>query len=363
MPLQSPTPVSQSPKGYPSSHTRFQTSQNFDFWQTSQRGQISFNLSQDDSLVRDGISQKSHVLMKGSSFSPIFPFCGNTQQEINCCSQIRPPSFDWNIYQDSDIECVPQYSENIINEFRKNDILYSPRENLFLKQNEITVNDRIEMINWMASTTYTFRLSSRTLFYAVRIFDRLLVVKSIKKEKLLLYATCCLSLASKYNNTYYPQLSEYVKDVNGSFKEDDIVKKEFKVINYLKFQIGCTTQTLFVRYWLNKLEADISCVKLATFIGICSLVSDDLAIIDTELVAVAVVLIALSTFDFDYKKNIFQKEVERFNKGKLMFVMKSIVDLVNIEKENDQSPIVQLFTDYEGDNVYTSYDFTIPEIN
>lgn len=359
-PTKSPTPILMSPRD---DSYHLQTSQRYNFWQTSQKSLISLNFSQDDNIVRNKISQRSQTLMKGSCFSPILPSCGDAQQDIVYCSQIRPPSFDWIVYQDDDVESVSQYCEGIICEYRKNDLAYSPRENLFSKQSEIGKNDRLEMIKWMISKTITFKLSSRTLFLAVKIFDRLLVAKKMKKEKLLLYTVCCLSIASKYNNSFYPQLSAYVKEVNGAFKEDDIIEKELKVINYLNFQISCTTQTLFVRYWLNKLKAQISHARIATFIGICSLVSDELAIIDTELVAAAVTLITLNTFEIDYRKTVLAKIVEKLDKEKLKSVVKSIVELVNIEKENDKSPILQLFTDEEGDNVCSFYDYTIPEID
>ena len=81
------------------------------------------------------------------------------------------------------------------------------------------------------------------------------------------------------------------------------------------------------------------------------------------MVAAAVTLITLNTFEIDYRKTVLAKIVEKLDKEKLKSVVKSIVELVNIEKENDKSPILQLFTDEEGDNVCSFYDYTIPEID
>ncbi|KAH0794680.1 hypothetical protein GPJ56_001432 [Histomonas meleagridis] len=350
------TQVAISDDSYPSNS---QSDSQFGHWTDSQSGYNFVGFQ--DSDYRYSQSQRVQTISKGSCFSPVFPKSEYRQNcDLSFCSQIHPPTFSWAQYPPNAFESVPQYSGIYINEIVADDQELSPHTDLFAKQTELKESDRIDIIQLFISKSDIFEVSSKSLFMAVRLFDRILSVCDIKKDQLLLYGISCFSLAAKFNNSFYPQHSSYAKELDNKFTDDDISTTELTIVNQLKCKINCITLPMFFNYWINQMEsASLSLLRIATFIGLCSLFSDKISITDTKTVAVAVMIIALSTLDTNYKETILADVIKEMNFDKILECAKVILGLVEEVIKQKEAPLCQLFTDIEGDCIYTDLDYTI----
>ena len=317
-----------------------------------------------DSDFRYSQSQRIQMVSRGSCFSPVFPKSEFRQNgELSFCSQIHPPTFSWARYPPDSLECAPHYSASFIKSIVENDKELSPREDLFAKQTELKESDRIEIIQLFISKSDIFEVSSKSLFLAVRLFDRLLLTCDIKKEKLLLYGISCFSIAAKFNNSFYPQHSSYVSEMDFKFTPDDISATELIIVNQLKFKINCTTLPMFLNYWINQMEeGSLSLLRIAIFIGLCSLFSHQMSITDTKTVAVAVLLMAMSTCEISYKGTLLADVIKEMDHDKIMYCQKTILGIVEETTKDKHSPLCQLFTDIEGDCIYTDMNYSIQSL-
>jgi Cyclin, N-terminal domain len=79
-------------------------------------------------------------------------------------------------------------------------------------------------------------MRQETLFLAVYIIDKYLSMTRIAKDKLYLVGITGLFIASKYEEIYSPELSEFVKMLkNSSFCKKDIIRMEGAIILALNF--------------------------------------------------------------------------------------------------------------------------------
>jgi hypothetical protein len=128
---------------------------------------------------------------------------------------------------------------------------------------------------------------------AVNFLDRLLTVKSIASSKLRLYTVTCLNLAAKMDNVFFPHLQTLIDLSGEAFTQDNVLVLELQLMQDLKWRMNATPSILYVKMFVKTLGSDIELSLTTTFVGLCTLLCPDLVIQDNEIVAIAILVVAL----------------------------------------------------------------------
>lgn len=312
-----------------------QCSQRFNFWQGERTSVVSFDLDTPPSQV---IRESSQV------------------DELTCCSQTRNVAYQWETLKSDATECVPRYLQSVLARMRRNDTLYSPRGNLFSKQSEVTEAMRKEVIYWMISTSPELGISSKALFLAVRIVDRMLLIEDIEKTSFFSISIACLSVAVKFEKQIVPQARAYVRASGEELTEEDLIQREMDIMNNLNFQLNMTTPLLFLKLYLNEINGTLDMAMASVFLGLCTLTSPALAVTDCELVAIGILAIVMKAV----KGQTLTKYIDKYSEEKLTETCKLIVDVVNDQLKDPESPIKGMFAMRERASVATRFVYNVP---
>ena len=276
--------------------------------------------------------------------------------ELTCCSQTRNVSFQWESVSPDSPKCVPRYLNSVLGRMRRNDTLYSPRGDLFACQSEVNEAMRKEVIYWMVTTAPELGISSKSLFLAVRIVDRMLLFEDIEKTNFFSVCIACLSVAVKFENQIVPQASAYVRASGEELTEDDLIQNEMDVMNHLNFQINMTTPLLFLKLYLNEIKGNLDMAMASVVVGLCTLTSPTLAVLECELVAVGILAVVSNAV---IKKPLTQY-VDRYDQQKMKETCQLIVNTVAEQVKDDGSPIREMFSVRERASVATRFVYTVP---
>ena len=113
-----------------------------------------------------------------------------------------------------------------------------PDPNYLGRQPHINWEHRGLLINWLMETHLRFRFLHETLFLCVNILDRMLSLRVISIQKLQLVGIACLLIASKYEETCSPSVSEMVLLCEGAYKVDEIIRAEQYILKAIKWDLS-----------------------------------------------------------------------------------------------------------------------------
>jgi len=134
------------------------------------------------------------------------------------------------------------------------------------KQNDINPKMRALLIDWLSQVHTTFELIPATMYLTVNLLDRFLEKQVVSRRKLQLVGSACMLLASKYEEIYAPELSDFVAMSDKAFNSEDLLKMEGVILNVLKFSLTVPTAYKFLRRYLKVQGASVKIQHHATYI-------------------------------------------------------------------------------------------------
>ena len=69
-------------------------------------------------------------------------------------------------------------------------------------------------------------MTTQTLYLAVNYIDRFLSCMSVSRNKLQLVGTCCMYVASKFEEIYPPDLAEFVFITDDTYSKGQVIRME-----------------------------------------------------------------------------------------------------------------------------------------
>ncbi|KAK6253466.1 hypothetical protein QUC31_015186 [Theobroma cacao] len=114
-------------------------------------------------------------------------------------------------------------------------------------QNDVTVNMREILIEWLVEVTEEYKLVSDTLYLTVSYIDRYLSSHAISSNKLQLLGVSCMLIASKYEEITPPHVDDFCYITDNSYTKEEVVEMEKDVLELLNFEIGTPTIRNFLR--------------------------------------------------------------------------------------------------------------------
>ena len=167
--------------------------------------------------------------------------------------QWRVPENGEDIEATSEISLFPEYEQvshlnlvtlifNIINIsllqdvflfLRSREVALSTKFNYMEKQPDITMNMRQILVDWLVEVSEEYKLQTETLHLAVNYIDRFLSLMSVQRSKLQLVGTAAMFIASKYEEIYPPDVSEFVYITDDTYTKRQVLRMEHLVIKVL----------------------------------------------------------------------------------------------------------------------------------
>lgn len=312
-----------------------------------------FNFSQ------HGASQHSQRSQSCSQMSPTFSRSDIPDSDEYYGSQIGTSPNDWEGFPEDHYRCVPKYLKNIIRQWRKEEMQFDTKT-LFDNQKEITERTRAIVIDWLLHQCSYLKVPSRALFLACRIFDKMISVEPFDTDSAFLTAMVCLSLSAKVENTLYPGANKYVRilnDENIECTENDFTEREIKILSFLNFNMTYTTQIQFLKLFMNVVQADFRTSQCVMFVASCSLLSSELAMERSELVALSVLAIALNACEVSM--DVLNEEFNLFGFKKIESIIEKILATIRGVLDDRESLIQAHFNSmsYQPTNI----QYTMPK--
>uniref|UniRef100_A0A0M3I267 Cyclin N-terminal domain-containing protein n=1 Tax=Ascaris lumbricoides TaxID=6252 RepID=A0A0M3I267_ASCLU len=117
----------------------------------------------------------------------------------------------------------------------------------FLADHAVTPKMRSILVDWLLQVHLRFHLLPETLFATLNILDRYLAVGNADKTNLQLVGITCMSIASKYEEIYAPELQDYVYITENAYTKRDIIRMEITVLSKIGVDLGRPHVIQFLR--------------------------------------------------------------------------------------------------------------------
>eukprot|EP00941_MAST-03F_sp_MAST-3F-sp1_P004927 g4927.t1 len=174
--------------------------------------------------------------------------------------------------QPKNMSCV-EYVSDIFKSFRLAELSAAARvSNEYVNERSTRATVRVAVIDWVMDIHNSYDMGSETIFLAVSIFDRFASRHTLDLNQYPLLGLCCLHIAAKYEEIYFPsqkELVEILAEQNSAGKKkrfgshheymisllDDFKKMEGLILNVVSFELTFPTPLTFLARFLRANEA------------------------------------------------------------------------------------------------------------
>ncbi|XP_047000464.1 G2/mitotic-specific cyclin-B-like [Schistocerca americana] len=192
----------------------------------------------------------------------------------------------------NDVLFIGEYAKDIFEYLRALEIKYPLRPNFLC--GTVTPRMRLVLVDWLFDVQLQFSLLSETMFLSVAIIDRYLQkVHIIDKKKIQLLGAASMLTASKYEETYPPEISNFVYICSNLYTKNEILKMENQILRTLDFFIGYPLSVHFLRRYSKACSPDEVTYTLAKYFQEMCLMEYELCYLAPSRLAAAALYLAL----------------------------------------------------------------------
>ncbi|KYM76472.1 PREDICTED: G2/mitotic-specific cyclin-B [Atta cephalotes] len=142
---------------------------------------------------------------------------------------------------------VSLYTNDIHEYLRTLEIKFTIKKG-YLAGQEITSKMRCVLVDWLVEVHQQFRLMQETLYLTIAIIDRFLqLFRSIDRKRLQLVGVTAMFIASKYEEMYSPDISDFVYITDKAYSKMDILDMEMLIVRTLDYSFGRPLPLHFLR--------------------------------------------------------------------------------------------------------------------
>ncbi|XP_061603629.1 G2/mitotic-specific cyclin-B1 [Phyllopteryx taeniolatus] len=189
-----------------------------------------------------------------------------------------------------------EYVKNIYKYMRQLEAEQNVRAN-YLQGHEVTGNMRAILLDWLVQVSLKFRLLQETMYMTVGIIDRFLQDNPVSKKQLQLVGVTAMFLASKYEEMYPPEISDFAFVTDRAYTTAQIREMEMTILRVLKFQLGRPLPLHFLRRASKIHEVTAEQHTLAKYLLELTMVDYEMVHYLPSLVASAALALALKLLD------------------------------------------------------------------
>ncbi|XP_022059729.2 G2/mitotic-specific cyclin-B1 [Acanthochromis polyacanthus] len=167
----------------------------------------------------------------------------------------------------------------------------------YLKGQEVTGNMRAILIDWLVQVNLKFRLLQETMYMTVGIIDRFLQDHPVPKKQLQLVGVTAMFLASKYEEMYPPEISDFAYVTDKAYTTAQIRDMEMTILRVLNFKLGRPLPLQFLRRASKIYEVTAEQHTLAKYLLELTMVDYEMAHFPPSLMASAALALTLKVLD------------------------------------------------------------------
>ncbi|TDH01825.1 hypothetical protein EPR50_G00166710 [Perca flavescens] len=167
----------------------------------------------------------------------------------------------------------------------------------YLQGREVTGNMRAILIDWLVQVSLKFRLLQETMYMTVGIIDRFLQDHPVPKKQLQLVGVTAMFLASKYEEMYPPEISDFAYVTDRAYTTAQIRDMEMTILRTLKFQLGRPLPLQFLRRASKIYEVTAEQHTLAKYLLELTMVDYEMVHFPPSMVASAALALTLKILD------------------------------------------------------------------
>uniref|UniRef100_A0A8D0A7H9 Cyclin B1 n=1 Tax=Sander lucioperca TaxID=283035 RepID=A0A8D0A7H9_SANLU len=167
----------------------------------------------------------------------------------------------------------------------------------YLQGREVTGNMRAILIDWLVQVSLKFRLLQETMYMTVGVIDRFLQDHPVPKKQLQLVGVTAMFLASKYEEMYPPEISDFAYVTDRAYTTAQIRDMEMTILRTLKFQLGRPLPLQFLRRASKIYEVTAEQHTLAKYLLELTMVDYDMVHFPPSMVASAALALTLKILD------------------------------------------------------------------
>lgn len=171
-------------------------------------------------------------------------------------------------------------------ELAKKKKLYEPYLSIYIKESKlegdgdvvvqiITEIQRKMLMDWIFEVCDLYKLSTESFLTTAYIFDKYIQGKNIRVSQLQLVAAVSLMIAAKYEETFFPAMSEYVYLCDGLYTVKDFRDMQCEVLKAIGYRITRVDARFLAFSWMEKKPREI--VDIETFYSAIDCVSLSIA--------------------------------------------------------------------------------------
>ncbi|XP_030598495.1 G2/mitotic-specific cyclin-B1 [Archocentrus centrarchus] len=189
-----------------------------------------------------------------------------------------------------------EYVKDIYKYLRQLEIEQNIRPD-YLQGQEVTGNMRAILIDWLVQVNLKFRLLQETMYMTVGIIDRFLQDHPVPKKQLQLVGVTAMFLASKYEEMYPPEISDFAYVTDRAYTTAQIRDMEMTILRVLKFKLGRPLPLQFLRRASKIYEVTAEQHTLAKYLLELTMVDYEMVHFPPSLVASAALALTLKVLD------------------------------------------------------------------
>lgn len=167
----------------------------------------------------------------------------------------------------------------------------------YLQGQEVTGNMRAILIDWLVQVSLKFRLLQETMYMTVGIIDCFLQVHPVPKKQLQLVGVTAMFLASKYEEMYPPEISDFAFVTDRAYTTAQIRDMEMTILRVLKFKLGRPLPLQFLRRASKIYEVTAEQHTLAKYLLELTMVDYEMVHFPPSMVASASLALTLKILD------------------------------------------------------------------
>ncbi|XP_015374955.1 PREDICTED: cyclin-A2 [Diuraphis noxia] len=153
--------------------------------------------------------------------------------------------------------------------------LHRPKPGYMRRQPDVTYSMRAILVDWLVEVAQEYKLQNETLYLAVSFIDRFLSLMSVVRAKLQLLGTAAMFVASKYEEIYPPDVSEFVYITDDTYTKKQVLKMEQLILKVLGFDVSNPTTIIFLTHICVHCNVPLKVMYLAMYLGEMSLLEAD----------------------------------------------------------------------------------------
>jgi len=135
-----------------------------------------------------------------------------------------------------------------------------------MAQQDITEKMRAILLDWLVDVHKSFTLLPETLFLTVSILDHYLEAQLVQRDRLQLIGVTAMLIASKYEEIYAPEVSDFVYIVDGAYTRVQILDTEEEILASLNFSLSFVSPLHFLRRFSKAAQSDYRIHTLCKYI-------------------------------------------------------------------------------------------------